>query len=451
MHKPMKHRIHRLRHRMCCRLPLVLGAAAVAAAMLAATPGAAFAQRDSLPVRELQTFTEIFGRIKQNYVEPVEDRQLIEDSIRGMLSGLDPHSAYLDPEAFRASRAGTSGRFGGLGIEVTMGASGVRVVAPIEGTPAYRAGIRTDDLIVRINKISTVDMNLQQAVNLLRGAPGTSVRLSVRRTGVRRPLVFNIERAVMRLRSVRSRMLEDRYGYVRLSRFQSDTVRSLYRALAGLKREAGGQLDGMVLDLRGNPGGVLSVAVDVAGAFLEEGTVVSTRGRGKDTTDEYRARPPDMIDKAPLVVLVNRGSASASEIVAGALQDHRRAVVLGERTFGKGSVQTIIPIGSDAALKLTTALYHTPNGRSIQARGIMPDVVVRNPRLAESGDEEGSREADLSGHLEDGDGAPSAAPAPIVPVAEDGAAFDGDVQLQSALNLLKGVHILGEPNGASGS
>ncbi len=382
-------------------------ASAIAGAAMGAGLSLAFAalgERESLPIRDLQIFSEVFGKIKTNYVDPVEDGKLLQDSIRGMLTGLDPHSVYLDAEALRDSRESTTGRFGGLGMEVTLDGGVVTVVAPIDDTPAHQAGIRAGDRIIQLDQTPTRGMTLGEAVERMRGKPGTRIRLLVERDGVARHIVFFLRRAVIRTVTVKSRLLDESYAYVRITRFQTGTTAALRRAINRLKRDTGGALDGVVLDLRNNPGGVLGSAVGVANTFLAAGTIVTTRGRNRSSRQHFDATIPDFIGDAPLVVLVNGGSASASEIVAGALQDHRRAVILGTRTFGKGSVQSIIPVANDAGLKLTTARYFTPAGRSIQDRGIEPNV---------------STEATAP----DGDGE--------------------DYQLKEALNLLKGIHHMG--------
>lgn len=403
------------------------------------------AERDDasakLPYEELKVFSEVFDRIKSDYVEEVEDRELLEDAIQGMLSGLDPHSTYLDPESFKEVRIGTSGEFGGLGIEVTMENGFVKVVAPIDDTPAERAGLQPGDLITRLDDQAVKGMSLSEAVELMRGKPDTDITLTVIREGEPKPLEFTITRAVIKITSVKSRILEDAYGYVRVTQFQNGTADALRRELGKLKKEAGGELDGLILDLRNNPGGVLDAAVAVSDTFLEEGLIVSTKGRVDNSRFTFSAKPSDYVDGAPMVVLVNGGSASASEIVAGALQDHRRAVVMGTKTFGKGSVQTILPMENGAALKLTTARYYTPSDRSIQASGIEPDVVVENLRVSRRDSDNGAsvREANLPGHLLNDNGdepAPEAGDPRAEPEEEE------DFQLREALNLLKGINIV---------
>jgi len=406
-------------------------------------------QAEALPLDDLRTFTEVFAKIKADYVEQISDRELLENAIRGMLSGLDPHSSYLDAEAFKGLQEGTSGEFGGLGIEVGMEDGFVKVIAPIDDTPAQRAGIEPGDLIIRLDDTPVKGMSLADAVKRMRGKPGSEITLTVIRDGEQKPLKITLTRAIIRVQSVKQRILEPGFGYVRISHFQSRTGADLLAALEALERGNGGELTGLVLDLRNNPGGILSAAVDVADAFLHEGLIVYTQGRVKDAELSFSAKAGDRLEDAPIVVLVNGGSASASEIVAGALQDLSRAVIMGEPTFGKGSVQTILPMNNDAALKLTTARYFTPSGRSIQAEGIRPDIVLDRVRIAElDSDDDMIKEAHLRGHLENGDGEePEAgkedeAPAPEQPPAPDVPLAQSDYPLYEALNLLKGLVLL---------
>jgi len=405
---------------------------------------------ETLPFDELRTFTEIFGRIKQDYVEPVSDKKLLEDAIRGMLSGLDPHSAYLANEEYKELQEGTTGQFGGLGIEVGMENGFVKVVSPIDDTPAQKAGIKAGDLIVKLDDKPVKGMSLGEAVKIMRGEPGTQIVLTVIREGADAPLRFEITRDIIKVKSVKSRLLEKNYGYVRISSFQSGTGESLVEAIADLKKENEAPLKGIVLDLRNNPGGVLNAAVDVSDAFIESGLIVYTEGRIKNSEMRFNATPDDVIDGAPIVVLINGGSASASEIVAGALQDHKRAIIMGEKSFGKGSVQTILPTSNGAAVKLTTARYYTPSGRSIQAEGIEPDVTLARVKLEALAKAESIKEADLSGHLTNGnkldgqsddDQKASGTDAGDNDKAELEADFT-DYPLHEALNLLKGVSIL---------
>ena len=399
---------------------------------------------DSLPIEDLRTFTEIFIKIKNDYVEPIDDRTLLENAIKGMLAGLDPHSAYLVPEDYAELQTGTSGEFGGLGIEVGMEDGFVRVIAPIDDTPADLAGIEAGDLVVRLDDTPVKGMNLEEAVKIMRGKPGTAITLTVVRQGEEGTLKITIVRDVIRVTSVKSRILEDKYAYVRITQFQSRTGENLREAVKELEDEAPGGLKGMILDLRNNPGGVLSAAVSVSDAFLTGGTIVYTEGRLDDAKLKFNAKPADILDGAPLVVLVNGGSASASEIVAGALQDHRRAVIMGTNTFGKGSVQTILPMENGSALKLTTSRYYTPSGRSIQASGIKPDIELETLGVANL-DTESRRvkESDLAGHLEGEAGAVEGEPASDAEAMPERSLAEEDFGLYEALNLLKGLHILG--------
>ncbi|MDO9141089.1 MAG: S41 family peptidase, partial [Methylobacter sp.] len=362
--------------------------------------GALSSDSEVLPYEDLRTFTEIFGRIKRDYVESVSDKKLLEDAVRGMLSGLDPHSAYLAADEYQELKEGTTGQFGGLGIEVTMENGFIKVVSPIDDTPAQRAGIKAGDLIVRLDDEPVKGLSLADAVKKMRGEPGSKIVLTVVREGMEAPLRLTLTRDIIKVKSVKSRMLEKGYGYVRISSFQSGTGEGLKEALAALKKENAGNLKGLVLDLRNNPGGVLNAAVEVSDAFIKSGLIVYTEGRIENSEMRFNAAPNDLLDGAPIVVLINAGSASASEIVAGALQDQKRAVIMGEKSFGKGSVQTILPTSGGAAVKLTTARYYTPSGRSIQAEGIEPDITLARVKLEalESTEFKPVKEADLSHH-----------------------------------------------------
>ncbi|MBK1645002.1 peptidase S41 [Thiocapsa imhoffii] len=398
---------------------------------------------NDLPLSDLRAFAEVFGRIKDEYVEGVQDKALLEGAIRGMLSSLDPHSAYLNSEEFRDLQVGTSGEFGGLGIEVGMEDGFVKVIAPIDDTPAQRAGLQAGDTIMRIDQKPVKGLSLNEAVNLMRGAPGTEIELTVMRDSAERPFDVTIERAVIQVASVRSRMLEPGFGYVRVSHFQARTTEDVIKAVEALKAEHDGALKGLVLDLRNNPGGVLNSAVGVSDAFLTDGLIVYTKGRQQESQLQFQAGPDDVLTGAPIVVLVNGGSASASEIVAGALQDHQRAIVMGHPTFGKGSVQTIVPIDESTALKLTTARYYTPSGRSIQAQGIVPDIILERGEFTplSSSELRALKEADLIRHLED---EPLSS---AVDETEDRVSLVAeDFQLSEALNVLKGLNILGSFN-----
>lgn len=408
-----------------------------------------------LPLEDLRAFTEVFGKVKSDYVESVDDKDLLEHAIKGMLSGLDPHSSYLNKEEFKEMRIGTDGKFGGLGIEVSMENGFVKVISPIDDTPAQRAGMKPGDVIVRLDDTPVKGMTLNEAVKIMRGKPGTDILLTVVREGEEGPLKITITRAIIRIKSVRSKILEPGYGYIRISQFQSSTGTNMRKVLSELKKENGGELKGLVLDLRNNPGGVLNASVSVADAFVKKGKIVYTEGRVKDSLLTFNASPNDLLKNAPMVVLVNGGSASASEIVAGALQDHHRAIIMGTKTFGKGSVQTIMPMNNGAALKITTARYFTPSGRSIQAEGIEPDIIVEQLQISKKDDSkvERLREADLRDHLENGNGKKSAdgekkdkETTKKESEADEKEKLKNDYQLNEALNLLKGVNIVNQLN-----
>jgi len=401
--------------------------------------GSAQAQEQAqapLPLNELRTFAEVLERIRAAYVEPVDDATLLDNAIRGMLEGLDPHSAYLEPEAFRGLQDSTSGQFGGLGIEVGQEDGFIKVISPIDDTPAARAGIEAGDLIVKIDDQPVKGMSLMEAIEKMRGPAGTRVVLTlVRDAG--RPFDVELKRAVVKVASLRTETLEDGYVYMRITQFQNNTGDELRRSLASLNEK--GPLKGIVLDLRNNPGGVLQSAVEVADSFIDQGLIVYTKGRLPNAEMRFNATRHNPGGSVPLVVLINGGSASASEIVAGALQDHGRAVIMGTDSFGKGSVQTVLPLNNDRALKLTTALYYTPNGRSIQAQGIVPDIRVERARLTHDEEEIGVREADLQGHLMNING--EERPTIRTPVTQGDRRQDSDYQLNQALNLLKGLNI----------
>jgi carboxyl-terminal processing protease len=460
---------------------MVVGLAGVLAGAALTLNLSAIADKDAqtaLPVEELRAFTDVFARIKSDYVEPVEDKKLITEAINGMLTGLDPHSAYLDVEGFKDLQVGTQGEFGGLGIEVGMEDGFVKVVSPIEDTPAFKAGVKPGDLIIKLDDTPVKGMTLNDAVKRMRGKPGSNIKLTIARKGVDKPIVLTLTRAVIKIRSVKFKLLESGYGYVRVTQFQEHTGELLAEALNKLYKDNKAPLRGLILDLRNDPGGLLNGAVAVTAAFVKpDSLVVYTEGRTEDAkmrlnaSREHYLRPmqldylkniPEGVKQVPMVVLVNSGSASASEIVAGALQDHKRAVVMGTRTFGKGSVQTILPIGNGTAIKLTTARYFTPSGRSIQAKGIEPDIVVEDPAMPSEDEGLGIREADLDKHLSnpngedappvskpsDADKAPPAdkpgrdgkdkKPAPLEPGE---IVSKNDFQVNQALNLLKGLQI----------
>ncbi len=411
-----------------------------AAPIVAEEAAAKEQEADAVPLEELRMFAEIFGRIKKDYVEPVSDRELLDYAIRGMLDGLDPHSSYLDEDDFKEMQEGTSGEFGGLGIEVGTEDGFIKVIAPIDDTPAQQAGVQAGDLIIRLDDKPVKGIGLSEAVKLMRGKPGSKIKLTISRTDEDKPLVFEITRAIIKQASVKSRELGPGFGYVRLSQFQAHTTEDMLKAIAKLKKKSGGNLQGMVLDLRNNPGGVLNAAVSVSDAFLTEGLVVYTEGRLNSSLLKFKAAPDDVLNGAPLVVLVNGGSASASEIVAGALQDHNRAVVMGQPTFGKGSVQTIVPINAKVALKLTTARYFTPKGRSIQAEGIVPDIELNPVQVKERvRSQHRIKEADLLDHLDN----PTGNGTKQDKKETDGSSLvEEDFVLNAAFNLLKGLAVL---------
>ncbi len=400
--------------------------------------------QEPIPVDDIRVLVEVFHKIRKDYVEKIDDKDLIENAMRGMLSGLDPHSAYLDEDNFISLQEGTSGEFGGLGIEVGMEDGFVEVIAPIDDTPAHKAGILAGDVIVRLDEAPVKGMSLSDAIDKMRGKAGTEIVLTVVRDGSDKPLKFTIVRDLIKVRSVRSRMLEPGYGYLRISQFQGPTGTEVRKQLRELKSTAGGELQGLILDLRNNPGGVLGGAVSVSDSFLDSGLIVYTEGRVKDSELEFTANPPDLLQGAPLIVLINEGSASASEIVAGALQDRGRALVMGRQSFGKGSVQTILPMNNKTALKLTTARYYTPSGRSIQAEGIVPDIVVNKLKLdVRQSDTEAVKEAHLQGHLKNADAEDDAKSQRDGKVrADEQALAKRDYELYEALNMLKGMNLL---------
>lgn len=404
--------------------------------MLALAAPPALAQSspvDELPLEDIQTFAEVFERIKRAYVEEVDDSTLLRNAMRGMLSELDPHSAYLDRSEFQSLRESTEGEFGGIGIEVGLEEGRLTIITPIDDTPASRAGLQARDVILEIDGNPTERLSLQESVTLMRGEPGSQIRLNILRSGQEAPLDVTLTREIIRTESVRSEMLEPGYGYLRVSQFQSRSGEQVNNAIRRMERD--GPLQGLVLDLRNNPGGVLQAAVAVADAFLQSGLVVYTEGRLPDTQMRFSASRETAAPDVPLVVLINGGSASAAEIVAGALQDQRRGVIMGTESFGKGSVQQVMPLGNGEGLKLTTALYYTPNGRSIQAMGIEPDVRVVRGRLEVTESSSQLREADLEGHLR-------SRSEPRAMTQEMSERLREDYQLGEALNLLKALNVL---------
>lgn len=427
--------------------------------------------KPQLPLDELRTFAEVYGKIKSDYVEDVADKKLINEAINGMLTGLDPHSSFLDADGFKDLQAGTQGEFGGLGIEVGMEDGLVKVISPIEDTPAFKAGIKTGDLIMQLDEKLVKGMSLNDAVKIMRGKPDTSIKLTVLRKGENTPLNFTLVRAIIKTQSVKFKLSEPNYGYVRVTQFQEHSAEDLAKAIKALYAQNKAPLKGLVLDLRNNPGGLITAAVGISAAFVQkDALVVYTEGRAEDAKMRLTANPvnyarngdkgdflrdlPPEIKNVPMVVIINGGSASASEIVSGALQDHKRAVIMGTQSFGKGSVQTILPMNNGTAIKLTTARYFTPNGRSIQAKGIVPDIVVEDATVNTADQGLNLREADLSNHLSNPkETETQTAPKPPVvkPDAKDKQLADktpmeagtkSDYQFMQALNLLKGMDIL---------
>ena len=442
----------------------------------------AIADKDSaepLPIEELRAFSEVFGRIKSDYVEPVTDKKLITEAITGMLTGLDPHSAYLDADAFKELQIGTQGEFGGLGIEVGMEDGLVKVISPIEDSPAYHAGMKSGDLIIKLDDVMVKSLTLSDAVKRMRGKPGSKIILTVIRKDAPKPLTFTLTRAIIKVQSVKSKLIEPGYAFIRITQFQEHTGENLATALNNLFKQNQGAMKGLVLDLRSDPGGLLNSSVAASAAFLpKDALVVYTEGRNSDAKMRLTAVPndylrnnekdylknlPAAVKTVPMIVLVNGGSASASEIVAGALQDHKRAVIMGTQTFGKGSVQSVLPLGNNTAIKLTTARYFTPGGRSIQAKGIVPDIVVEDPATIDQDQTFRMREADLERHLSNSQevvdvkvGITVKPAAPATPSKSSTKREESDAtkpkmlefgskddyQLHQALNLLKGMNIL---------
>ncbi len=427
---------------------LKVAAALVVAYGLALSAPSVLAQGNtSETYRQLNLFGEVFERVRADYVEDVQDRKLIEDAINGMLTALDPHSSFMNARAFRDTQIQTRGEFGGLGIEVTMENGLVKVVSPIDDTPAFRAGIKPNDFISHLDGEQVQGLTLQEAVERMRGPVNSQIKLTIRR-GQQEPFEVSIARAIIRIQSVRSRTEGD-LGYIRITSFTEQTDQGLRNAVTRIKEQLGPKLRGVVLDMRNNPGGLLDQAIAVSDAFLEKGEIVSTRGRRSEDAQRYNAKAGDILSGLPMVVLVNGGSASASEIVAGALQDHRRAILLGTRSFGKGSVQTIIPLGGQGALRLTTARYYTPSGRSIQASGIDPDIVVDQARLEKIDAPPTRRESDLRGALRNPNAPTNPGPQPgqqPAPQSADDTAPDqpADYQLTRAFDLLRGLALFNQ-------
>ncbi|MFT6266352.1 MAG: carboxyl-terminal processing protease [Oleiphilaceae bacterium] len=395
-----------------------------------------------LPLDELRKFTDIFGKIKKDYVEEIDDATLLKYAIRGMLSGLDPHSAYLEPSAFSDLRENTSGSFGGLGIEVGMENGFVKVIAPIDDTPAQKGGIEAGDLIIKLDEKLVKGMSLNQAVENMRGEMGTKITLTIVRSGVRDPIRIDLIRDTIKVTSIKTLPLDGRYGYIRITQFQVQTGEDFAKGLEKLNSETD-PLSGLIIDLRNNPGGVLQASVQVADQLLNEGLIVYTQGRSSTAELSFSATPGDSTNGIPIIVLIDGGSASASEILAGALQDHNRAVIMGTQSFGKGSVQNVLALDETHGLKLTTARYYTPNGRSIQAQGIVPDIEVNRAKLSDEKQGAFFRESDLTGHLSNDDNKEPEEES-VIDSEEDKrrSMLERDFQLQEALNLLKALDII---------
>lgn len=399
-------------------------------------------------LEDVQRFSNAINEIKKYYVTPVKDKALFDNAIRGMLAGLDPHSAYLDETDFASLQTETNGSFGGVGLEITMEDGVVKIISPMVDTPSFKAGIKSGDYVIKIGSAAVQGLQLQQAVNLLRGKIGEPVELTILRKGVNKPLTFTLVRENIKIKSIQSKLLDTNYGYVRITQFQALTDKDMLQAVAQLKQASGGQLKGLVLDLRNNPGGLLDSAIQVSDAFLEQdetgkpAKIVYTVGRSQGSEFTAYSNPGDILNHAPMVVLINNGSASASEIVAGALKDNKRAVILGTRSFGKGSVQTVLPLDNKRAIKLTTALYYTPSGTSIQAKGIVPDIVIEEvaiPKTTNASSELGYSEADLSGHVLNPNQSDKATNEKAL-VNED-TLLHQDYQLYAALTILKGLAV----------
>ena len=390
------------------------------------------ATEDELPLEDLRTFTEAFHQIRTNYVNEVSDQELLEYAINGMLSGLDPHSSYLNKTDYLLLQESTSGEFGGLGLEVTMENGFIKVVSPIDDTPAYRAGIQAGDLILKIDNKAVKGLKLDDSIDLMRGKKGSKVSLTIIREGMDKPLDITLKRDVIIIKSVKSRLLEKKYGYLRIAQFQNKTAKDVKTHIEKMLDDTNNQLQGLIIDLRNNPGGILNAAIDISDTFLTEGIIVYTEGRTNESKEEFHATNNALLKDKPIVILINSGSASASEIVAGALQDHNRAVIAGTTSFGKGSVQVILPLPRERAIKLTTARYYTPLGRSIQAEGIKPDIKIQSAKLTFIKDTLEIKEANLSKHLKNKNKEKTAKNKESDPLIND-------YQLHEALNLLKAM------------
>ena len=400
--------------------------------------GKVYSQSSDELYKKIDLFSEVLEKIQEEYVDEVDQAEAMDSAINGLLQSLDPYSSYMNQKTFEESETETSGEFGGLGIEVTMESGLVKVITPIDDTPAYKAGIKSGDLIIEIDGSSVQGLSLNQAVDLMRGKVGAPILLTIAREGESGPLEVNIIRAKIKVKSVKYEIIDDNFGYIRISSFQNKTGKSLREAISKLKSKTKGNIKGYVIDMRNNPGGVLGAAVDVSDAFIKGGKkIVYTKGKAEDAMYEFKSNNTDLAEGIPIVVLINGGSASASEIVAGALQDHKRAIIMGTQSFGKGSVQTILPITSKTAVKITTARYYTPKGRSIQAKGITPDIIVENLELSALSKNETLKESDLKGHLKNTDKKNKAKNEESI-----NEKLKNDYQLSEAINLLKGLNII---------
>lgn len=407
-------------------------------------------ENQRIPMEDVQRFSNAISLIKKYYVKPIDDKVLFDNAIRGMVNGLDPHSSYLNEDDFKELQTATNGEFGGLGLEVTMEDGVVKVITPLIDTPAFKAGIKPGDYIIKLGSTPVQGLELKDAVNMMRGQAGSPIDLTILRKGANKPLVFKVVREKIEIKSVNSKLLDNQYGYVRLSQFQALTDKDMEQAIESLKKRAGGQLKGLILDLRNNPGGLLDSAIQISDAFMgspkkgKQEMIVYTQGRLPGSKFTAMANPGDILNNAPMIVLINNGSASASEIVAGALKDNKRAIILGTRSFGKGSVQTVLPLDEKRGIKLTTALYYTPSGTSIQAKGITPDIVVEEVNVPKGQDPKerfsGFSEADLSGHLDNGNKTVSKQVAKAL--NEENNLLHQDFQLYAALTILKGMAVV---------
>lgn len=449
-----------LRRRLMLTMKILPRTMALIYAVTVMLPLAAFAaetpqpqqqtsKQKHIPLEDVQRFSNAIGEIKKYYVKPIDDKELFDSAIRGMLSGLDPHSSYLDESEFKELQTATSGEFGGLGIEVTMEEGIIKVITPLVDTPAYKAGIKSGDYIIKLGKDSIQGLSLKEAVTMMRGKEGSTIQLTVLRKGVDKPLTFNLIREIIMVKSVKSKLLRDGYGYIRLTQFQALTAKDMLKAIEQLKQQStDNKLKGLVLDLRNNPGGLLDSAIQVSDAFLgpnksgKEEMIVYTEGRLPGSKFTAYAHSIDVLKNAPMVVLINSGSASASEIVAGALKDNKRAIILGTKSFGKGSVQTVLPLDSKTGIKLTTALYYTPSGTSIQAKGIVPDITVEEVKIPKDigakKDLIGVSEADLNKHIVNKNNSEATVETKVSSVPTEDLLHE-DYQLYSALTVLEGM------------